>query len=235
MRRLPLSVILIAVLASLWSCREERHSFVPNVGDAVPSMATTDVSTFISDSGYTRYHIVTPLWLMFEDVKDPYWRFPDGLQMEQYDENLRPNANIRCDSAKYLSRRRLWQLDGNVVMVNTQRDSFLTQQLFWDQQKRLVYSDSFIHIVRADRIIEGYGFESDQNMLAYTVNRPTGIFAATASQGAPEPVTTEERDDSADVSPYYYEEPAGRRRAPMRASERNRMAEESANHIIQSR
>lgn len=39
-----------------------------------------------------------------------------------------------------------------------------------------MYSDSFIHIVRTDRIIEGYGFESNQNMTRYTVRRPTAIL-----------------------------------------------------------
>lgn len=71
-------------------------------------------------------------------------------------------------------------------MVNTERDSFLTEQLFWDQNSRKVYSDSFIHIVRTERIIEGYGFESDQNMLYYTVNRPTAILPTegmTSEQG----------------------------------------------------
>ena len=177
MRRLPAIAIAAAALASAWSCKEERQSFVPDVnGAAVPTMTTRDVSTFISDSGYTRYHITTPVWQMFEDAPEPFWKFPEGMHLEQYDEQLRPAANIVCDSATYHSRRRLWQLDGNVVMVNTLRDSFLTQQLFWDQARQLVYSDSFIHIVRSDRIIDGYGFESNQNMTAYTVNRPTGII-----------------------------------------------------------
>lgn len=223
--------MLAAALSILWSCAEEHHSFVPNVGASVPTMATTDVSTFISDSGYTRYHITTPLWQMFEDVDEPYWRFPDGLDMEQYDEAMNPVANVICDSATYLSRRRLWQLDGNVVMVNTLRDSFLTQQLFWDQQKRMVYSDSFIHIVRSDRIIEGYGFESNQNMTAYTVNRPTGIFAARKPGEAREEEFDEEEYTYDSVAPAYeyYQEPQGRRRAPMRASERNRPAENDTN------
>lgn len=139
-------------------------------------MATSDVSTLISDSGYTRYHLTSPEWLMFEDAEEPFWRFPEGLELQQYDLELQPSANVVCDSAIYFSRKRLWQLDGNVVMVNTEADSFLTQQLFWDQNARKIYSDSFIHIVRTDRIIEGYGFESDQSMLYYTVNRPTAIL-----------------------------------------------------------
>jgi len=179
MKRLPAAIAAVGCL--LWgatACRPERQSYVPDAGsgDVTPTMTTRDVETFISDSGYTRYHITTPLWLMFEDAEEPFWRFPYGLDMEQYDLQMRPESNVICDSAVYFSRMRLWRLDGNVVMVNTQRDSFLTQQLFWDQNDRKIYSDSFIHIVRSDRIIEGYGFESEQNMNSYIVHRPTAIL-----------------------------------------------------------
>lgn len=139
-------------------------------------MSTSDVSTLISDSGYTRYHLTSPIWQMFEDAEEPFWRFPGGLELQQYDLEMQPTSNVICDSAIYYSRKRIWELVGNVVMVNTDADSFLTQKLFWDQNARKIYSDSFIHIVRSDRIIEGYGFESDQSMRYFTVNHPTAIL-----------------------------------------------------------
>lgn len=175
LRILPTIAIAAFVLVA---CGKEKAHYVRNIGDGedTPTMLTRDVATFISDSGYTKYKITTPLWAMYEESKEPFWRFPEGLDLEQYDRMLRPQANMRCDSAHYLSQRRIWRLDGNVVMVNTMHDTFLTQQVYWDQSKRMVYSDSFIHIVRSDRVIEGYGFESDEQMTAYTVNRPTAIF-----------------------------------------------------------
>lgn len=177
LRALPAALLLLFLAAA---CGPEIKRYVPNVvdGNTTPTMATTDVSTLISDSGYTRYHLVAPLWQMFEDSEDPFWRFPLGVDFEQYDLEMNPTANVVADSAVYFSRRRLWRLDGNVVIVNTQADSFLTQQLFWDQNERKIYTDSFIHIVRSDRIIEGYGMESDQSMTAYTVMRPTAILPA---------------------------------------------------------
>jgi len=217
---------VFVVLAAAASCSESRHSYVPNASDpeAVPTMATTDVETFISDSGYTRYHISTPLWQMFDEADEPFWRFPSGLELQQYDGRLRPTANVVCDSARYLSRRRIWQLDGHVVMVNTLRDSFLTQQLFWDQTRARVYSDSFIHIVRSDRIIEGYGFESNQEMTAYTVHRPTGIIPVERPQPAAGPEVAADSDAAAgDMLP------ARRRPAPARASERQRLTPVSLN------
>lgn len=177
MRRLPAAVCFLMLLAA---CGADNARYVPNIGDGTttPTMATSDVETLISDSGYTRYKMVAPRWEMFEDCEDPFWRFPQGIYLEQYDHEMQPESYIECDSARYFSRRRLWRLDGSVMMINTDRDSFLTQQLYWDQTSRKMYSDSFIHIVRSDRIIEGYGFESDQNMTAYTVRRPTAILPA---------------------------------------------------------
>lgn len=192
MRLLPLIVALLLVFVA---CGEKERSYVANVGDgdASPTMTTLDVETFISDSGYTRYHITTPVWMMFEDASEPFWRFPDGLDMQQYDLLLNPDASMVCDSAVYFSRKRLWRLDGHVMMVNTLRDTFLSQQLFWDQAKRKVYTDSFIHIVRSDRVIEGYGFESNENMTAYTINRPTAILPVERRPG-------QNRDEAAEDS-----------------------------------
>lgn len=172
MRNLP----LIIALCLLAACGSQERPSVSDMDAATPTMTTTDVHSFISDSGYTRYRMDAPLWLVYDDSDDPRWRFPQGLAIEQYDRNLATAANVDCDSATYFSRRRLWRLDGNVVMVNSEGDSFLTQQLFWDQSTRKIRSDSFIHIVRTDRIIEGIGFESDENMRSYMVLHPTAIL-----------------------------------------------------------
>ena len=215
MRWLP--AIMLAMLVAA-ACGETEHSYVSNIGDGneSPTMSTYDVETFISDSGYTRYHISTPVWLMFEEATEPFWRFPDGLYMQQYDLQMQPDASMDCDSAIYFSRKRLWRLDGHVMMVNTMRDTFLSQQLYWDQAKRQVYTDSFIHIVRSDRIIEGYGFESNENMTAYTISRPTAILPVRRRPGsADEPAVAVDSADTAtsvaSVGDTIY---TGRRRAP---------------------
>lgn len=228
MRRLPLFIALIAFIASFSACREERHSYVPNASDPerVPTMATTDVATVISDSGYTRYRITTPLWQMFDQAATPHWSFPQGLELQQFDHAMRPDANITCDSATYLTAQRIWRLDGHVVMVNTARDSFLTNQIFWDQTRREIYSDSFIHIVRADRIIEGFGFLSNEQMTAYTLHHPTGIIPI-ERPGTHAPSQTASAADSSSAPDY-----STRRPAPTRASQRNPIDEMMEHPVI---
>lgn len=211
MRRLPLLAGVCLVLALLAACGEEKHTYVHNLTPATPTMTTTNVNTFISDSGYTRYFITTPVWNIYDEASEPFWFFPDGLELEQYDLNLRPSSGMRCDSARYHSDKRIWRLDGNVVMVNSRRDSFLTQQVFWDQVRREVYSDSFVHIVRSDRIIEGYGFTSNETMTRYVINRPTGIFPIERN-----PAANASTDADSARNPSLRE----RHGAPVRASER---------------
>ncbi len=223
MYRLPFVTALLLALASLaGGCGEEERHYVANALPSTPTMATRDVSTFISDSGYTRYHLETPVWYIYDDTTEPFWRFPEGVELEQFDNFHRVSSTVVCDSAIYFSRKRLWQLDGDVVMVSTEGDSFLTQQLFWEQDTRRIRSDSFIHIVRNDRVLEGYGFESDQSMKDYEINRPTAILPVErprpSGEAAPMPDTARtaapERPSNRKPQPPAPQAPPAPQKAP---------------------
>lgn len=174
---------LVALFASLigGACSERGISDTVDLTvdyNQMPTMTTTDVVTMISDSGYTRYRITSDLWLVYEQAQVPVWRFPTGLLLEKFDTTYTLDATVICDSATYFKNEQKWRLDGHVNIVNSIGEKFLTPQLFWSQRDNKIYSDSFIHIERADRTIEGYGFESNDRLTRYTVYNPTGIFPA---------------------------------------------------------
>ena len=101
----------------------------------------------------------------------------------------------------YDTQKQLWQLDGNVRIQNVKKELILTNQLFWDQRWQEVRSDSFVHIERIDRVVEGYGFKSNQDLTRYSINlvmailpidedRMRGNQQPAAAQGAPQTATT---------------------------------------------
>ena len=94
----------------------------------------------------------------------------------KFDPMFRQAASVACDSARYLKHSMIWRLDGNVELRSAPSDIFLTQQLFWNQRTHTIYSDSFIHIENSSRVIEGYGFHSNEKLTEYRIIRPTGIF-----------------------------------------------------------
>lgn len=198
MRGLPVAAMLLMMVAG--ACSEEKTDVVHRAtdGDSVPTMMTRDVTTLISDSGVTRYRITTALWLVFDEATEPKWRFPEGLFMEKFANDFTTDATIVADSATYFTERQLWRLDGRVNILNTQGEKFLTEQLYWSQRERKVYSDSFIHIERNDRVIEGYGFTSNERMTTYSIEKPTGIFPLSDFKGNPD--STRMSGDSAVVA-----------------------------------
>lgn len=181
LKSLPAIIGLVIASVIVEACGDENKNIVTDAGNLseVPTMVTRDVETFISDSGITRYHITAKLWNIYDEAKVPRWTFPNGVFLEQYDNLFRQSAKVVCDSATFFSEKKLWRLDGDVVMVNVARDTFMTKQLFWDQRMKRLYSDTaFIRIVSKSRIIEGYGFSSNEEMTDYAIKKPTAIFPA---------------------------------------------------------
>ncbi len=187
MRHLLAFSAILALAASLWSCKDshkERYNLAIDP-ETFATMTTTDVNTVISDSGILRYRILAPIWLVYDEASDPSWRFNYGMHMERYDNAMKINATIDCDSAIYYSTRDIWDLFGAVDIHSSDKQRFLTEHLTWNRMTRQVYTDSFIHIERPDRIIEGYGLRSNDEFTDYVIIRPTGSFPA--SQFRPDP------------------------------------------------
>lgn len=238
LRLLPACVAFSVFACVAVSCSDDNKSTIGNVDPEVfPTMSTKDVSTLVSDSGYTRYHLTTDLWLMFDEAKDPHWTFPTGIFMERYNDSMDVEATFRSDSASYLSQKRIWRFDGNVRMRNVDGDRFATEQLFWDQSQQKVYSDSFIHIERTDRILEGYGFVSNEEMTEYTILSVSGIFPTPQKKEHAEPTDSANREPDSVATPI---EQSARRRAAVasrneRKAEVKPKAEDSEFKVVQQR
>ena len=170
----------LALLAALElaGCKEDGKLGVASRIDPgkLPSMSTVNVATLISDSGITQYKIVSPLWNVYDEVDTPYWNFPKGIYLQKFDRAFNVIASVAADSAKFFRLQNLWKLDGNVELKKEPGELFLTQQLFWDQRRNRLYSDSFIHIETPERMLEGHGFESNDRLTKYSIRKPTGIF-----------------------------------------------------------
>ena len=186
MRILPMLAVAVVIAGgtAVSSCKEDNPIATADVDASVtPTMVTRNVETLISDSGVVRYRIKTPVWYVYDETDEPCWKFPDGLQLDKFDNFFRREAEVRSDSATYFKDRQLWRLDGNVDISNVMNERFLTQQLYWDQRQHKLYSDSFIHIETTDKVLEGYGFDSNEQLTRYSIRRVAGIFPANSFRG----------------------------------------------------
>ena len=158
--------------------------------DSLSSMTSLGVTTLISDSGITRYKIITEEWCIFDKKDPPYWAFEKGVYLEKFDTLLHIDASIKADTAYYYDRNKLWELKGNVQIRSQRGDKFETSQMFWDEKNKTVYSDKYIKIEQEDKTLTGYGFESNQELTEYVIKNTTGIFIIEDTQ-ANTPQTSE--------------------------------------------
>ena len=118
--------------------------------------------------------------------------------LEKFDSLFHIDASIKADTAYYYEKKKLWELRSNVHIRSQRGDKFDTDLLFWDEKQERVYSDKFIRIEQEDKIITGYGFESNQQMTEYQIYNNTGIFTVedTAPADSTKAVANSTRTDS---------------------------------------
>ncbi|MCM1378386.1 MAG: LPS export ABC transporter periplasmic protein LptC [Clostridium sp.] len=177
MRVLIYLIITVALIGS-GSCQEkDKLNVAAHIkADTMPTMKTRNIATLISDSGIVQYKIVAPLWKVYDNTTDPYWLFPEGVYLQKFDRRKKVIATVAADSARYFKNRKLWKLDGHVEIFKQPKDKFFSSQVFWDQNRHEVYSDSFIHIENSTHVLEGIGFHADENFRDYSIHKPMGIF-----------------------------------------------------------
>lgn len=185
--RLKTYTIIMNITAALYaavmfvifpSCSGKDKNLVDAITerDSLPSMKSLGVTTLISDSGITRYKIITEEWSIFDKKTPPHWAFEKGVYLEKFDSLLHIDASIKADTAYYYEKEKLWELRSKVHIQSQRGDKFDTELLFWDENKKKVYSDNFIRIEQEDKTITGYGFESNQELTDYVIRNTTGIF-----------------------------------------------------------
>lgn len=156
------------------SCKEEEKTYLPPVTskDSIPVMDTKGMSMLISDSGVTRYKVDAEEWQAFDRDRDPYWLFPAGIYLEQFDTLFNVEASVEADTAFYYTDAKLWELRGNVEIVNHEGEHFSGEELFWNEKAGLVYSDKLVRIESNGSFVWGIGFESNQTLTEFHLKNP---------------------------------------------------------------
>lgn len=171
------------------SCKEavEHTAGAIRERDSVAVMTTLGVNTLISDSGITKYRIVTERWEVNQNKKPSRWVFDKGLFLEQFDEKFHVQAYIQCDTAYYYDQLRLWELRSRVRILTKNGLRFSSNQLYWDENKHELYSYTFSRLVTPERTLQGSYFRSDERMTHYLVTNSRGSFENADFGGGPSP------------------------------------------------
>lgn len=128
-----------------------------------------------TDSAKTKIKIVTPLLKQYKLEKDPYTEFPEGIEVFFFNAHEEVKSKIKANYAIYYEDEELWEARDDVVTVNNKGEKLNTEQMFWDQKERKIYSNKFTKIKTEDDIFYGQnGFVANQDMSKWRLNKSKG-------------------------------------------------------------
>jgi len=160
--------ILYSVFIFLFASCKNDIDVIKNLTKAneMPDISGENVEIVYTDSSTIKLKMTAPKLVRFDKVKEPYYEFPKGLHVYNYDGNKNLISDIVSDYAIYYQLKKQWYVKKNVVAHNFQKNEQLnTEELYWDEAKATIYSDKFVRITNASGVFYGErGFESDQNM-----------------------------------------------------------------------
>ena len=169
-----ISCVLLALF--LLSCERKIDTIKKDEVLLLPSVTAKNSTTVFTDSGKVQLVMSFAIMESYTNIEQPYSEFRSGIKVFFYDGHQESVATVFSKYAKYIDKKKLWELKDSVVVVNESNDKLETEQLFWDQEKDLIYTDRFIKITNEDQTVMGTGFESDHRLTRRKIKNVTATI-----------------------------------------------------------
>lgn len=167
---------LILIFSVLAGCNEEKikppvnHSFQDKI---LPAQESWNSKIFFTDSGKTKAILYAGHLQVFEDTKETL--MDGGIKVDFFNEHEIKTSNLTSKRGRVEeTSNNLYAID-SVVAVNDSGVVLRSEEIVWRNKDRKIYSDKFVTIESPDETIQGYGFESDQQLRNYVIYNITYI------------------------------------------------------------
>jgi LPS export ABC transporter protein LptC len=169
--------LLLGVLIVLWltsSCVSEEKS--PNempVYDG-PILTFENFETNRTEEAILKAKLKARIQWTYEDGDQHY---PEGINIIFFEDNGDTTATLTGNEATYNKEEDLYRVWGNVRIDNREKKQKLnTEELFWEPDKKEIYTDKFVVIETDGEVIQGEGMEAADDFSTYRIMKPTGSF-----------------------------------------------------------
>ncbi len=179
MIKLKYFFILITV-STLFSCqvnKEDIDTFSQST-ILIPSQTGKNIFLTYYDSTYLKTQMQAPLMQVFDkSIDEPYTLLSKGLNLIFYNKEGKQTTTLKANYGMRYHKSKKMEVKYNVVLVNINNEVLTTEQLIWDEEKKIIYTNAHVKITRAHDVIMGIGLTSNQNFTKYELKNLTGTFS----------------------------------------------------------
>lgn len=135
-----------------------------------------NVQSYLSQAGKMKAKLTAPLMIRYL-ADTVYVEFPKTLHCDFFDSTGVIETKLDALYGKYFESLNKVYLRDSVVVINTKGDTLKSQDLWWDQNTQLFYTDKYAEYRTTDKkIFPSKGIEATQDFSRVTFKEPTGLI-----------------------------------------------------------
>jgi LPS export ABC transporter protein LptC len=166
----------IIIWLFIYGCTREKVEPTVNVqltAEEIPDQESWNSTIFFTDSGRTRAILIAGHLKVFSKNRETL--LDSNIRIDFYNNEEIHTTTLTAKRGRVDEKtNNLYAID-SVVAVNDSGIVITSDEMMWRNKDRKIVSDKYVTIVSPNEIIEGYGFESDQNLRNYIIYNITYI------------------------------------------------------------
>ena len=157
-------LVFPGVFFLLFSCENDIQRVQLLSNTEMPDLSGENIEIVYTDSAHIQLKLTASRISQYSNVDRPYIEFPEGIYVEFYNDSAGIETIIRANHAFYFMDEKFWEAKGDVMVNNlTSGEKLNSEELFWDENEKIIYSNSYTRIETADDTYYGQkGFESNE-------------------------------------------------------------------------
>ncbi|MFZ1290986.1 MAG: LPS export ABC transporter periplasmic protein LptC [Melioribacteraceae bacterium] len=161
--------ILLLNLFLIIACGETKLK--PQIDNSVnseeiPDQESKKATITFTESGKLKAVLYSDVIKVLGDKNEKYL---EGVIVDFYDDAEQKTSRLTSKKGRVDDITQDMYAIENVVAKSDSGVTLTTEELVWKNKTKKIVTDKFVKIVSNKEIIEGYGFESDQNLRNYTI------------------------------------------------------------------
>ena len=168
-------IFFLIVLASCENSEEKISNFVDLENLAVEQLTNSEI--IYTENGHLKVKVISQRMERFSD-KEERIELSGGVHFDFYKlDSTNTKSVLTCEKATINNTTNIMVANNNVVLKGSDGKELKSEQLIWDKNKNLVYTELEIIIQTEDEIISGVGFKSTPDFTEYEIKKAKGVFS----------------------------------------------------------
>ncbi|MGE0077731.1 MAG: LPS export ABC transporter periplasmic protein LptC [Bacteroidales bacterium] len=171
--RIKIVVSAFAGATLLYACNPDTEA-IQYFSDkkSIPGITAYNSEVLYTEDGKAKIKVFAPVTIHYQFSEEPYTDFPEGITVYTYDDTLGVESTLTAKQAVFFDKKNLWQAKNNVVAKNRKGEVLNTEELFWDQKKKIIYSNVNVKINSVNGVMFGRGLTSDETFDHWEIKQP---------------------------------------------------------------